>query len=126
MGEDLVAESSSTDLWLGLDGLWEAVYRHGQRDKLAMPVVGSGLARIDPLDQASLIRLICLSFIAASRQHLLTHHLTVLMPEPAFHARSAEVQAFLDSPATGRAHRRGRTPHQISDALWHPPHDRQW
>jgi hypothetical protein len=98
MREDLIAESSSTDLWLGLNGLWDAVYRHGQRDKLAMPVVGSGLARIDPLDRASLIRLICLSFVAASRQHLLTHHLTILMPKSAFLALDRlEIQAFLDS-----------------------------
>jgi hypothetical protein len=98
MGDDLVAQSSGDDLWLGLSGLWTAAYRHGQREKLAMPVVGAGLARIDALDRASLVRLICLSFVAASRKQLLTSHLSILMPESEFRMLDRlELQAFLES-----------------------------
>lgn len=68
MGNDLVPRSSANRLWLSLNGLWDALDRHGQRLPVAMPVVGSGLARIDSLTPQNLIYLILLSFIARSRE----------------------------------------------------------
>jgi len=68
MGNDLVPRSSVDDLWHSLSSLWDAVYEHGQRLPLAMPVVGSGAARIDRLGPQGLLELILLSFVARSRE----------------------------------------------------------
>jgi hypothetical protein len=68
MGNDLVPRSSVHDLWLSLSSLWDAVYEHGQRAPVAMPVVGSGAARIDQLGPQSLVEMILLSFVARSRE----------------------------------------------------------
>ncbi|HXM58719.1 MAG TPA: macro domain-containing protein [Candidatus Dormibacteraeota bacterium] len=82
MGNDLVARSSVHDLWLSLDRLWEAIYQHGQRGPVAMPVLGSGLARIDFLDRGSLVKMILLSFVARSRQSLVARELRIVVWPP--------------------------------------------
>jgi len=68
MGNDLVQRSSVNDVWLGLSNLWDAVYEHGQRLPVAMPVVGSGAPRTNQLGPQSLVKLILLSFVARSRE----------------------------------------------------------
>ncbi|NJC13098.1 hypothetical protein F4558_002924 [Micromonospora profundi] len=98
MTPGLLAQSSGDALWRGLSQLWVAVYEHGQRAPLAMPVVGAGLARVDALDRLALIRLIVLSFVAASRERLLTTRLRIVMPQREFlELDRLELQAFLDS-----------------------------
>jgi hypothetical protein len=79
MGNDLVTRSSVDDLWLGLSRLWDAVYEHGERLPVAMPVVGAGLARIDGLNQLNLVKLILLSFMAHSHPARLTRELRVVI-----------------------------------------------
>lgn len=79
MGNDLVARAPVEDLWPCLTKLWEAVYRHGQRGPLSVPLMGSGLARIDSLDRGNLLRLILLSFVAYSRLRLICHELRIVI-----------------------------------------------
>jgi DNA-binding SARP family transcriptional activator len=64
LGNDLVARSAPQDLRHSLDRLWEAVARYGMVKPVAVPLVGSGLARLRPLRREELIALIVESFIA--------------------------------------------------------------
>ncbi|MFY1631915.1 macro domain-containing protein [Solwaraspora sp. WMMB335] len=79
MGNDLVPRSSVGDLWQCLSRLWDAVYEHGQRRPVAMPVVGSGLARIDQLGPQALAQLILLSFVARSRETPICRELRIMV-----------------------------------------------
>ncbi|MUN36922.1 macro domain-containing protein [Actinomadura litoris] len=91
-----VARSSVQDLWSSLDRLWDAVYEAGQRRRLAMPIVGSGLARIDVLSRESLLRMILLSFVARSRQALICGDLLIVIhPDDLAEIDLLEVAAFL-------------------------------
>lgn len=80
MGNDLVTQAPVESLWYCFTKLWDAVYRHGQRGALSIPVMGSGLARIDTLDRGNLLRLILLSFVSYSRQRLVCHELRIVIP----------------------------------------------
>lgn len=80
MGNDLVAHAPVENLWYCFTKLWDAVYRHGQRGALSVPLMGSGLARIDTLDRGNLLRLILLSFVSYSRQRLVCHELRIVIP----------------------------------------------
>ncbi|MEU7921946.1 macro domain-containing protein [Micromonospora zamorensis] len=98
MSPDLVAQSGPDELWRGLSRLWSAVHRRGQRGRLAMPVVGTGLARIDTLQRQTLIKMILLSFVAASRQRVVTRELTIVVPPKEFaELDRLELQDFLNS-----------------------------
>jgi hypothetical protein len=79
MGNDLVARAPVEDLWQCYTSLWEAVYRHGQRGALSVPLMGSGLARIDTLDRGNLLRLILLSFVAYSRRRVICRELWIVI-----------------------------------------------
>jgi len=79
MGNDLVARAPVEDLWHCYTCLWEAVYRRGQRGALSVPLMGSGLARIDTLDRGNLLRLILLSFVAYSRLKIICHELRIVI-----------------------------------------------
>lgn len=98
MSGGLVARSSTDVLWHSLSRLWDAVEEHGGRQPLAMPVTGAALARVDALDQQSIVRLILLSFVAASRERLRTSQLRIVL-RPTDFARidHLELRAFLDS-----------------------------
>jgi hypothetical protein len=96
MGDDLVARSTVDALWTSLGLLWAALAEHGQRRPVALPVLGSELARIDLLDRENLIKLILLSYVARSREHLLCKELTIVVhPDDAPGVDLAEVAAFL-------------------------------
>lgn len=79
MGNDLVVSAPAEELWHCYTRLWEAVYRHGQRAPLSVPLLGSGLARVDTLDRGNLLRLILLSFVSYSRQRLICHELRIVV-----------------------------------------------
>jgi transcriptional regulator with XRE-family HTH domain len=79
MGNDLVARAPVEDLWHCYTRLWETVYGRGQRGALSVPLMGSGLARIDTLDRGNLLRLILLSFVAFSRLRLICHELRIVI-----------------------------------------------
>ncbi|MGV9623282.1 macro domain-containing protein [Streptomyces tendae] len=62
LGNDLVARSGPADLRASLDTLWPAVARYGMYRPVAIPLIGSGLARIVELDRTRLLLMIVQSF----------------------------------------------------------------
>ena len=98
MGSDGTAGSSADLLWQGLNGLWDAVYHHAERGPVAMPLIGSGLARVDALDREALIRLILISYLAASRSRVVSRELRIVIrPAEARAVNLREVRAYLRS-----------------------------
>lgn len=96
MQNNLIAKSSVDDLWQSLGSLWDAVYLHGQRRTVAMPIVGSELAKINCLDRESLLRMILLSFVARSREEVICKKLVVVIhPRDYDRINMLEVEAFL-------------------------------
>jgi hypothetical protein len=79
MGNDMVTRSPVKDLWYCFDELWEAVYLKGQRGPVSVPLMGTGLARIDSLDPENLLRLILLSFVSYSRTGLVSQELRIVI-----------------------------------------------
>jgi transcriptional regulator with XRE-family HTH domain len=98
MGNDLVVRAPVENLWHCYAQLWEAVYRHGQRGALSIPLMGSGLARVDTLDRENLIQLILLSFVAYSRHRLICHELRiVIFPADVQQVDAANLRAFVQT-----------------------------
>jgi DNA-binding SARP family transcriptional activator len=96
MGNDLVAGSSRTALRLGLEGLWGAVHRHGQRKPVAVPLIGAGLARVDPMRREELLTMVIESFVENSRRRLLAPELRIVVrPEELAEIEISEVADFL-------------------------------
>lgn len=99
MGNDLVARSSVTELAHGLDRLWEALRDHGQLMPVALPLVGSGLARLNGTRHEDLLRMIVASFVAASRRGRFCPVLTVVLPQTVLHRIGVpQVAAALAAP----------------------------
>jgi hypothetical protein len=96
MGNDMVARSPVKDLWYCFNELWEAVYLKGQRGPVSVPLMGSGLARIDSLNPENLLRLILLSFVSYSRTELVSHELRiVIQPADATRVDLLNLREFL-------------------------------
>jgi hypothetical protein len=91
-----VAQSSVEWLSIGLDRLWEAVFRRAHQEPVAMPLIGSGLARLSFLDQGSLLRMILLSFVLRCRERRVCRELRIVLA-PADLARidMTEIAVFL-------------------------------
>ncbi|MFU0243527.1 macro domain-containing protein [Streptomyces scabiei] len=68
LGNDLVARSGPADLRASLDTLWPAVARYGMYRPVAIPLIGSGLARIVELDRTRLLLMIVESFAEHCRR----------------------------------------------------------
>ena len=68
LGNDLVARSDPAELRRALDALWPAVARYGLHKPVAVPVLGSGLARIVEARWEQLIGTIIDTFFAACRR----------------------------------------------------------
>nr|WP_145486669.1 MULTISPECIES: macro domain-containing protein [Streptomyces] len=101
IGNDYVATSSVEDLWRGLGGLWDALRTHAQLERVAMPLVGSGLARLGYLDRDSLLRLILISFVSRSRESVICRELRVVIrPEELGSVDMRELSAFLGALAS--------------------------
>ena len=72
------------------------MHLRAHREAVAMPVIGSGLARIDSMDHASLIKLILLSFVTKSRRSVICKELTiVVVPEDYVRVDMLELAMFL-------------------------------
>ena len=98
MGTDLVAASSIRDLWASLGRLWDEVFRMGQQEPVAMPLIGTKLARIHCVDRESLLRIILLSFMARHREKKICDRFTIVISESDWDKINAlEVEAFLAS-----------------------------
>jgi hypothetical protein len=96
MQNNLIAKSSVDYLWHSLGCLWDAVYLQGQRGSVAMPIVGSDLARISFLDRESLLRMVLLSYVARSREELICKELIVVIHlNDYYRINMLEVDAFL-------------------------------
>jgi transcriptional regulator with XRE-family HTH domain len=96
MGNDLVVRAPVAELWSCYTLLWEAVYRHGQLGALSIPIMGSGLARIDTLDHENILRLILLSFVAYSRLRRVCRELrVVIQPADASRIDPVGLRTFL-------------------------------
>jgi hypothetical protein len=96
MGNDLIARSTVDHIWHSLNQVWDAAHLHGQRERIAVPLIGAEFARITCLDRESLLKLILLSFVARSRQDPVCHEM-VLMVHPRDYEKIniLEVEAFL-------------------------------
>ncbi|MFI6053884.1 macro domain-containing protein [Streptomyces violascens] len=107
MQNNLVVRSSADDLWRSLDHLWESVDASGRREPVAMPVVGSEMARINHLDREVLLRMILLSFVAHSRQSPVTKELTIAIhPKDAHLVDMLALQSEIGEVAVVRRSRR--------------------
>lgn len=96
MGTNLVAESSVDNLWQSINKLWDTVYVHGQHKPVAIPLIGSGLSRINYLDSESLLRMTLISYIARSREKLISKELIVcIRPADREKINMLELEAFL-------------------------------
>ncbi|MFE2888931.1 macro domain-containing protein [Streptomyces sp. NPDC059272] len=98
LGNDLVARSGNEDLRASLDRLWASVAVHGLFRPVAVPLVGSGLARVTDLDRGQLVGLIVDSFIAACRLH------PALTPELRIVIRPEDLAGTDLSPVERRFH----------------------
>lgn len=104
IGNDYVARSSAEELGESLHRLWDAVQRHGELEPVAMPLLGSGLSRLDHLDAEALIRLILLTFVLRSRERLVCRELRlVLRPREFARLDLPELAAFLGALESGRS-----------------------
>lgn len=96
MQNSLVAKSTVDGLWQSLGSLWDAVYLQGQLGTVAIPIVGSELARVSCLDRESLLRMILLSYVARSREEPICKKLVVVIrPGDYDRINMLEVEAFL-------------------------------
>ncbi|MEV6538395.1 macro domain-containing protein [Streptomyces sp. NPDC051665] len=98
LGNDLVARSGDEDLRSSLDNLWASVAVHGLFRPVAVPLIGSGLARVTDLDRSQLVALIVDSFIAACRRY------PALTPELRIVIRPEDLASTDLSPVERRFH----------------------
>jgi DNA-binding SARP family transcriptional activator len=94
-GNDLMGRSSPSELRLSLERLWHAVALRGQLRPVAIPIVGSGLARVRELSRPQLAAMIIETFTAAQRGH------TVVAPELRIVIRPQEIDES-DLPTLAR------------------------
>lgn len=78
MGNDLKVKSTADDVWNSLSCLWNELRLKGHGLEVAIPIIGSDLARTN-LPRMALIKLIVISFIAASKEGFVTRKLTVVV-----------------------------------------------
>ncbi len=97
MGNDLRVKSTADDIWHSLSSLWEQVRLIGHGLEVAIPVIGSDLARTN-LPRMTLTKLIVISFIAASKKDFVTKNLTVVIyPKDLDSVDLYALEDFLDS-----------------------------
>ena len=98
MGSDLKAQSDIKKLTTSLDMLWEEIRVKGQREKVAMAVLGSDLARIGTASHSNLIKLIVSLFILASRDKPITQELVIVIHESSLEkVNMVELNEFLQN-----------------------------
>jgi hypothetical protein len=98
MGNDMVVRSPVEDLWYSFNRLWEAVYQKGQLGPVSVPLMGSGLARVNSLDHEDLVRLILLSFVAYSRTEFTCRELRIVIrPEDVARVDLIKIREFMST-----------------------------
>lgn len=97
MNNDLTVESSPKEISTSLDKLWQEVRRKCHLTDVAIPIIGSGLARIN-LSRTELSKLIITSFVVASKRIKITNKLTLMIyPKDLDLVDFYELQDFLKS-----------------------------
>jgi hypothetical protein len=85
------------DYWRCLGQLWGAMNRAGNNNPLAVPILGSGSGRV-AADRVSLMQLILISFLMASRIAPVTRRLTIVIRGDDYDAAEMqEMSIFLKS-----------------------------
>ena len=90
LNEHGVAHASFDDLKTSLPQLWEAVATKGDFERLVMPVLGSGFARL-PQTREEIIRETVKSFAAACSSVRPTEALTIVMPYADFYEHRVDL-----------------------------------
>jgi len=107
-GRDLVTRSSAEELRVSLDQLWRSVRVHGLLKPLALPLVGSGLARVTELSREQLMTMIIDTFLAGCREERCATELRIVIrPYDAEKVRMPDVARFVES-----LDQDGRKPHE--------------
>lgn len=92
-----MVQSNVNDVWKALSCLWEKVRQKGHGLEIAIPVVGSDLARTN-LPRMALIQLIIISFVAASKRDFLASKLSIIVhPKDLDSVDLYALESFLDS-----------------------------
>ena len=81
MNEHYVASSSREQVLEALGELWQYISERGDLGELAIPILGTGRARIKHTRREDMIREIISSFIAASSEHRFCDKLTIVIAE---------------------------------------------
>jgi hypothetical protein len=98
MGNDLVTRSMRDDIRVALDCLWDALYLHGQLRPVAIPLIGTGLARVERQAPADLLKLVAQSFVARSRRGRISPELRIVVrPEDLAHIDLADVAESINA-----------------------------
>ncbi len=97
MNNDLTVESNSDYIWRSLNNLWQEVRLRGHSINVAIPIIGSDLARTG-MPRMALAKLIITSFIVASKEKYVTRKLTVMVyPKDLDSVDLYELEEFLTS-----------------------------
>lgn len=86
-----VAQGSFDDLKISLPQLWETVRTRGGFERLVMPVLGSGYARLTQTRE-EIIREIIQSFVAACASYRPTDSLTIVIPPLDFYEHGVDLR----------------------------------
>ncbi|WP_245674678.1 macro domain-containing protein [Herbidospora cretacea] len=104
---DLVARSTPADLRRALNSLWASVAVHGLHRPVAIPIIGSGLARVTELSREQLVIMIVDTFLAACRRAPTSPELRIVVrTEEQAKLRMDDVERFIETLGND-----GRGPH---------------
>jgi hypothetical protein len=79
LSNELTAKSTYDDINLALTNLWKEIRKKSNNTKIAIPVIGSGLARINGMSYVWLIKTIIISFLTASREAIVCPELHLVI-----------------------------------------------
>lgn len=95
---DLVTHSTAEELRLSLNRLWQSVRINGLRKPVAIPLVGSGLARIDELTREQVVIMIIDTFVRNCWTERCTPELRILVrPSEIEATRISDVARFVET-----------------------------
>ena len=89
------ASATREDILDALPRLWEFVRTQGDLDPIAVPIIGSGLARV-AATREELVREIIKSFIAAAQEGRFCEHLTIAISPEDFRAKHIDLPVLGD------------------------------
>jgi DNA-binding SARP family transcriptional activator len=104
---DLVTHSTPAELRLGLEQLWRSVRQYGLLRPVAIPLAGSGLARVAGLTREQLMILIIDTFLTSCRDARCASELRIVLRKSQVgRMRISDVARFVET-----LDREGREPH---------------